>query len=158
MQHVLFLLISYQYLRGALYSPPSLYQLRVAFDGLLYPLRLNADVSLRDRCTAVLQEPLDKGNIIAVVLVNLRRVPFPETVRADTLIAQVVTDHCKLLLHGACSKRKNQICAADAVTQAVIFYVLLDNEGNSENKTAQDILCAQCLHYHRTAHASPCPG
>ena len=63
------------------------YQLCMPFDCLLYPLGFNADVSLRHCCGAVLQEPLDQGDIIAVLLVNLRCVPLAEAVGADALIA-----------------------------------------------------------------------
>ena len=46
----------------------------------------------------MLQKALHKGIIKAVVLVNLRRVPFAEAVGADALIAQVFADDGKLLL------------------------------------------------------------
>ena len=39
---------------------------------LLNSLRLYADVPLCGGCAAVLQEPLDKGDVIAVRLVDLR--------------------------------------------------------------------------------------
>jgi len=56
------------------------------FNRLFYPLRLDADVALCDGGGAVLQKPLNKGNVEAVVLVNLRRIPFAEAVSADALI------------------------------------------------------------------------
>ena len=59
----------------------------MSFDCLLYPLRLNPYIPLRHGGGAVLQEPLDKGNVIAVLLVNLSRVPLAEAVGADALIA-----------------------------------------------------------------------
>ena len=49
-------------------------------------LRLDADVFLRGRRTAVLQEPLDKGNVAAVVLVDLRGVPLAKAAGADAII------------------------------------------------------------------------
>ena len=55
-----------------------LQQLRVALDCPLNPLRLDADVPLRYGGRAVLQQSLHKGDVIAVVLVDLRRVPFAE--------------------------------------------------------------------------------
>ena len=79
------------------------------FNRLLDPLRLNADVSLGHGGGAVLQEPLDKGNVIAVVLVDLRRVPLAEAVRADALIAQIVTDASKNLLHFPCRDGEDQL-------------------------------------------------
>lgn len=94
--------------QGATNSLPFLYQLRMAFDGLLYPLWLNANVSLCHRCAAVLQESLNKGNVIAVVLVNLRRVPLAEAVSADSLIAQIIADASKDLLHFPCRDWEDQ--------------------------------------------------
>ncbi len=98
------------------------YQLCMSFNRFFNPLRLNADIPLRHGCVAVLQEPLHKGNIIAIVAIDLCCVPFSETVRADALIAQVVTDRRKLFLYGARSKGKNQICAADAEAQTIVYY------------------------------------
>ena len=63
------------------------------FNCLLDPLRLNADVPLRHGGGAVLQEALGQGNILAIVLVNLRRIPLAETVGADALIAQTALYH-----------------------------------------------------------------
>ena len=59
---------------------------------LFYPLRLYAYIPLRDGGGAVLKQSLHKGNVIAVIPVNLRCVPLAEAVGADTLIAEVVTD------------------------------------------------------------------
>ena len=59
---------------------------------LFDPLWLDADVTLRGGGTAVLQEPLDKGDVIAVGLVDLRCVPFAKTVSADALVTQIVAD------------------------------------------------------------------
>ena len=58
----------------------------MSFNRLLYPLRLNADISLCYLRAVVLQEPLDQGNVIAIVFVDFCRVPFSETVCADSLI------------------------------------------------------------------------
>ena len=43
----------------------------MALYGPLYPLRLNAYIPLCDCYAAALQEPPDKGNIIADLLINL---------------------------------------------------------------------------------------
>lgn len=74
-----------------------LYQLSMSFNGFFYPLRFNSDVTLRCACATVLQKALHKGNVIAVLLVYLCGVPFPKAMRADALIAQVVTDKSELL-------------------------------------------------------------
>ena len=66
---------------------------------LFNSLWLDADVTLCGGSTAVLQEPLDKGNVIAVRLVDLRCVPLAKTVGADSLETQIVTDDCQLLLN-----------------------------------------------------------
>ena len=58
----------------------------MSFDCLLYSLRLDADVALRGRCGTVLQEPLNKGDVIVIVFVYLCCVPFAEAVGAATLI------------------------------------------------------------------------
>ena len=65
------------------------------FDSLWF----NADVTLCGGGTAVLQEPLDKGDVIAVRLVDLRCVPLAKTVGADSIETQIVTDNRQLLLN-----------------------------------------------------------
>ena len=70
-------------------------------DGLLQLLLLDADVALCHGGGRVLQELLDKGNIVPAVLINLRGVEFAKAVRADAVIAKVVTDELQVLLHGA---------------------------------------------------------
>ena len=98
-----------------------------------YPLRLNTDVSLCDGGGAVLQKPLHKSNIVAVGLVNLRGVPLAETVCADTLKAQIVTNNVELLLYGSLGDRKNQLVPANTIPQAIVFDVLLNNQRDGEN-------------------------
>ena len=88
----------------------------------LNPLRLDADVSLGHGGGAVLQKPLDKGNVIAVVLVDLRRVPLAEAVSADALIAQVIADNRKDLLHFPCRDGEDQVGALDAVAQRLMLW------------------------------------
>ena len=109
------------------------YQLRMSFNRLLDPLRFDADVALRDGCAAVLQQTLDKGNVEAVVLVNLRGVPLAEAVSADALIAEVVTDAGKDLLNFPRRDGENQITVSDAISQAVILDVLLNHERDRED-------------------------
>ena len=66
---------------------------------LFNSLWLDADVTLCGGGTAVLQEPLDKGDVIAVRLVDFCCVPLAKTVGADSLETQIVTDDCQLLLN-----------------------------------------------------------
>ena len=56
-------------------------------NGCLDSLRLDADVTLCDRSRAMLQEPLDKRNVVAVVFVNFGGVPLSKAVGADVFIA-----------------------------------------------------------------------
>ena len=100
---------------------------------LLDPLRLDADVSLRHRCAAVLQEPLNKSNIIAIVLVDLRGVPLAEAVCADPFIAQIIADASKDLLHFPCGDGEDQVGALYPIPQAIILDVLLDHKGDSKD-------------------------
>ena len=97
------------------------------------PLRLNADVALCHGGGAVLSEPLDKGNVKPIRLVNLRRVPLAEAVGADSLEAQVSTDDGELLLDRPFRNRKNQVVPLDAVSQTVVLDVLLDNQRDGED-------------------------
>ena len=53
--------------------------------------------------------------------------------RADALIAQIITDKGKLLLYGARCQGKHQFIAAYPVAQTEVFNILIDNKGNSEN-------------------------
>ena len=100
----------------------------MSFNGLFYPLRLNADVSLCYGGAAVLQEALHKGNVIAVVPVNLRCVPFPKAMGADSLIAQVITDAGEDLLHFPCRDGKQKGGPPDPVPQAIVLHVLINHE------------------------------
>ena len=112
----------------------------MSFDGLLNPLRFDADVTLCCGGAGVLQQPLHQGDVISAVLVNLGGIPLPEAVSADALIAQVVTDDMKLLLDGSFCHRENGGSALDAVSQAVILDVLLDNKGNCERSELAGLL------------------
>ena len=64
----------------------------MVFDSLLYLPLLDSYVSLCDCGAAMLQEMLDKGNVIATVLVNLGGIKFSEGVCPYILDAKVITD------------------------------------------------------------------
>ena len=100
---------------------------------LFDPLRFNSDIPLRDGGGAVLQEPLNQGNVIAVILVNLCGVPLAEAVGSDALISQVIADNGKLLLDGSLCDREDKIFVPDAIPQTIVLDVLLDYEGDGEN-------------------------
>ena len=59
----------------------------MVLDGIFDPLRFDADVSLGNGGGTVLQEPLDKCDVIPAGFVNFSGVPLAETVGADALIA-----------------------------------------------------------------------
>ena len=96
-------------------SPLQLYQLCVSLYRPLYPMWLYPNIPLRHSGGAVLQEPLDKGNVIAILDIYISGVKLSEAVGADTLIAQVITDKGKLFLYGSCDQGKHQHIAAYAV-------------------------------------------
>lgn len=81
----------------------------------------------------MLQEPLDKGDVIPAGFVNLCGVPLAETVGANALKPQVVTNDGKLLLNRAFCDGEDKVFLADAVSQTVILDVLSDDQGNSED-------------------------
>ena len=91
----------------------------MVLDGLFDALRLNADVPLRCGGAAVLKQPLDKYDVVAIVLVNLGSIPFPEAVRADALEPQIIADDPKLLLDYPLGDGEDDFCTSNAVAQAV---------------------------------------
>ena len=115
-------------------SPGShLYQLHMILYRLFNPLWLDADIALGGGGGAVLQQALDKGDIITIILVNLRGIPLTEAVGADTLIAQVIAYNGKLLLNGALCDRKDNVGAPDAVAEAIVLNILLNEHRYGED-------------------------
>ena len=112
----------------------------MSFDGFFDSPGFNANVSLRDRSGTVLQESLDKGDVIPAVLVDLGSIPLPEAVSADALIAEIVTDNGKLLLHGSGCDGKEQVIFSDVVSQTVILDILGDDHGNGEDALLAGLL------------------
>ena len=51
----------------------------------------------------------------------------------DTIITKIITDGSKHFLNGSCGNREHQVVSADAVAQTIVFHILIDNKGNSEN-------------------------
>ena len=66
---------------------------------------------------------------------------------ADTLIAQIITDKGKLFLYLPFRDREYQVCFANAITQAIIFNVLLNYQRDSKNawKEVFFIIAAICF-------------
>ena len=112
----------------------------MAFDRGLDALRLDTDIALRDGRTAVLQKPLDEGNVAVVVLIDFRRVPLPEAVGADALIAKVVADVGEVLLHSPCRERKHPLVRAEALAQAVVVHVLVKYQRHGKHPTLAGLL------------------
>ena len=100
----------------------------MVLNGIFDPLRFDADVSLSNGGGTVLQESLDKGNVIPAGFVNLGGVPFAETVGTDTLKPQVIANDGKLFLNGAFCDGENQVLFADAVPQTVVLHILSDHQ------------------------------
>ena len=98
----------------------------MALNRRFIPLRFYAYIPLRHRRTAMLQESLNEGDIIAICLVNFSSIPLAEAVGADALIAQVIADTGKLLLDCPGTDGEKKVCFFDAVAQAVVLYILLD--------------------------------
>ena len=125
--------------RGRLFAEASK-KLRMVLDCFLNPLRLNADIPLRGGGAAVLQQPLHKGNIITVILVNLRCVPLAEAVSAYVGIVKIITDDCKLLLDCPFRDRENALRAPDAVAQTVVLNILLNQERDGKDSALPGFL------------------
>lgn len=137
--------INCQYLgkrRGAslLYTYIHLYQLRVPFDCLFNPSRLDAYIALRDGGARVQQQPLNKRDIVTVALIDFRRIPFPEAVSADALIAEIVADKRKLLLNGPLRDREDKLIRLDTAAQTEVLNVLLDDKRNGEGSALPGLL------------------
>ena len=64
----------------------------MVLDSLLYLPLLDSNVPLRNCGAAVLQEMLDKGNVIATVPVNLGGIELSERVCPYILDAKIIAD------------------------------------------------------------------
>ena len=65
---------------------------------LFHLLIAHADVAPGDGWAGVLQKPLDKHDVMSVVVVNARCIPLAEAVCADVLIAQMLTHQLEVVL------------------------------------------------------------
>ena len=105
----------------------------MSLNGGFNSLRLNSNVTLRDGGGAVLQKPLNKGNVVSVGLVDFRSIPLAKTVCADTFKAQIVTDDSKLFLNGTLCNGENQIFSGNAIPQTVVLHILSDHQRDGEH-------------------------
>ena len=117
-----------------------LYQRSMVFDRLFNPLRFQTDITLRDRRTTMLQKSLNERDIVTVVLVYLGSVPLSETVRADPVVTEEVANKLNLLLNSPFCYWEDQIGWLDAVTQAIVLDVLLDDQRNSKDPVLSSFL------------------
>ena len=125
----------------------------MSLNGCFDSLRLNADVSLRNGGGAVLQESLDKGNVIAVGLVDFRSIPLAETVSADALKTQIVADNGELLLNRPFGNGEDQILLADAVSQTVVLDILRDDQRMMYCPAVSSSTCWICQDYYQNNFA-----
>ncbi len=88
----------------------------------------------------MLQEPLHKRNIVTIALIDFRRIPFPEAVSADALIAEIVADKRKLLLNGPLRDREDKLIRLDAAAQTEVLNVLLDDKRDGEGSALPGLL------------------
>lgn len=91
----------------------------MSFNCILQLLGLDADVSLRYGSAAVLQQLLNKYDIVTAVFINLRCIKLPKAVRTDSLHSQIITNRLQVLLNGSLRNRENPLCAVDCIIQAV---------------------------------------
>ena len=95
-------------------------------------LLLDADIPLGNGGGGMLQELLDKGNIVVAVLVDFRSVEFAETMGADTGDAQIVTDQFQLLLDSTGGNREDESIRRNVMVKAVAADELIQGKGDSE--------------------------
>ena len=112
----------------------------MSLNGRFDSLWLNANVTLSNGGGAVLEKSLNKSNVIPVGLVDFRSIPLAETVCADSLESQIVTDDGKLLLHSPFRDGENQVFSADAIPQAVILHILSDDKRDSKDSILSCLL------------------
>lgn len=99
-------------------------------DSLFKLLLLDADIPLRDCGGTVLQELLDKDNIIAVVVVNLCCVELAEAVRADILaVPQVGTNALQPFLYSSLSNGEYPCLGRYIVVEAIAADELVKGKG-----------------------------
>lgn len=112
----------------------------MSFNSPLDFLLLDTDVSLRDGSGGVLQELLDKGDIVVAVLIDFRGVEFAEAVSADAGDAQIVTDQFQLLLDSTGGNREDAGIWWNVMVKAVAADELIQRKGDGERSGLSDFL------------------
>ena len=76
---------------------------------------------------------MNEGYIIAIRLVYLCGIPLPETVSADAVIAQIITDDFQLLLDGSLADGEKKVGGLDAIPKAIVLHILPNDKGNCKD-------------------------
>lgn len=100
----------------------------MGFQCFLDPLRFDADIPLGRRWRAVLQQPLNQGDVLPVVVVDTGGKKFSEGMGADLVIvrSQVVAYQGKVILDGAFRDRKDYIVCANFVFNTVALQISVE--------------------------------
>lgn len=108
-------------------------QHQMSFNGFFKLLLLDADIPLCDCGGTVLQELLDKDDIVAVVIVNLCCVELAEAVRADILaVPQVGANALQPLLHSSLGDWKYPCFGSYIVVEAIAADELIKGKGHGK--------------------------
>lgn len=101
-------------------------------DRILHRFRLDSDVPLGGSCAAVLQQVLDKDNVVVVVLVDLRGIILPEAMGADPLISQIIAGALQDHLDIPYRNWEDPLPATYHVPEAVVLNKLVQDHRNGE--------------------------
>ena len=80
----------------------------------------------------MLQKMLDKGDVVAIVLVNLSGVVLPETVSRDAAVPKIIADSGELHLDGSDGDWEDSLLSGDMVIQAINTDVVVEDYWNSK--------------------------
>ena len=101
-------------------------------NGLFHLLITHADVAPCDHRTGVLQKPLDKHDVMTVVVVDACSVPLAETVCADVLIVEEVANKLEMVLDLANGDREQKLVLFDSMFPSVGRKKAVDLIGDGE--------------------------
>lgn len=108
-------------------------QHQMTLDSLFKLLLLDADVPLCDCGGTMLQKLLDENDIVAVVIINLRRIELAEAVRADILaVPQVGAYALQPLLHSSLGDWKYPCFGSYIVVEAIAADELIKGKGHGK--------------------------
>ena len=99
---------------------------------LFHLLITHADVAPGDHRTAVLQKPLDKHDVVSVVVVDAGGVPLAEAVGADVLIVEEVAHKLEMVLDLSRADGEQKGAVRDLVRVCVASQEAVDLIGDGE--------------------------